>query len=499
MFYWIEFDRLKEQFLFTPGDPLLFTSSLFLFSFFVLLVFYRIFNSSKNIRIFTLLIFSLFFYYKAAGYYAAILIVSALLNYVAGALIFRQKTMAQKRTVLVTAIILNVAAIGYFKYTNFILQIVADLSAGKFEPLDIFLPIGISFYTFKAMSYLIDIYYEFITPVKSFRDFSLFIFFFPNLLIGPIDRASKFLPQIESEPILTKEDFGKAVFLLCSGLIKKGVIADYISFNFVDRVFDVPLRFTGVENLLAVYAYALQIFCDFSGYTDMALGIALLLGFKLMDNFNWPFKANNIAEFWRRWHISLSTWFLDYFFKPLQMIFRDMRMAGNALALFLTFVVIGIWHGASWMYIVFGLIHGAYISISLLTQKYRKNFYTKIGIVNSKWLKAVQILITFHLVCFSWIFFRAPNFEIAFNVLEQIFTRFHIEVLPQFISGYQTIIGMMIIGFTLHFITGKWAEFLQSLITRMPLLLKATVLALVIWLVIQAKSADIQPFLYFQF
>ena len=182
------------------------------------------------------------------------------------------------------------------------------------------------------------------------------------------------LPQIDKEPFLSKEDFGKAIFLISAGLFKKVVVADYISMNFVDRIFDFPLRYTGVENLLAIYGYVLQIYCDFSGYSDMAIGIALLFGFKLMDNFNSPFKATSIADFWRRWHISLSKWLLDYLFKPIQLSLRHLRMMANIIALFITFLICGIWHGAGWNFILWGAMHGFMMSFGLLVQKPKINF-----------------------------------------------------------------------------------------------------------------------------
>ena len=266
-----------------------------------------------------------------------------------------------------------------------------DISNKQIDPLAIFLPIGISFYTFKSLTYVFDIYYDTLNLLY-LQDFSLYIFYFPNILMGPIDRASAFLPQIDQEPFISKEDIGRATFLIIAGLIKKVVIADYISLNFVDRVFDFPLRFTGVENLLAIYGYTLQIYCDFSGYTDMAIGVSLLLGFKLMDNFNSPFKATSIADFWRRWHISLSRWLQDYLFKPLQFQFRSMRVFGNMLALLITFFICGLWHGAGWNFIIWGTLHGFMMSFALIIQKPKLRLYNFLKINNTKSLKLIRQL-----------------------------------------------------------------------------------------------------------
>lgn len=337
MLWNIDLTKIPELLSFNPADPLIFNTSLFLILFSVFLLFYNLFGKNKSVRIGMLIFFSLFFYYKSAGYYAGILVLLAGVNFLSGKWIAGTEKLSYKRFYLFLTVIINLGILGYFKYTNFIIDILNGISSSEISALNIFLPIGISFYTFKSLSYVFDIYLESMESTNSFRDFSLYVFFFPNILAGPIDRASAFLPQIDNEPYLSKEDLGKAVLLIMVGLIKKVVIADYIGINFVDRVFDFPLRFTGLENLAAVYAYALQIYCDFSGYTDMAIGIALLLGFKLMDNFNYPFKATSIADFWRRWHISLSKWLLDYLFKPIQMSARSLRVFGNITALLVTF------------------------------------------------------------------------------------------------------------------------------------------------------------------
>jgi len=500
MFNSIDIDKLLNLFVFDPHDPLLFSTSFFLFFFFGLLIFYRLFANNKNLRIFTIIVFSLFFYYKAAGAYFVILISSTFLNFYAGKIIGKIEVGNYKRQlVLVITLLVNLGLLGYFKYTNFFLQIYNDLSSGNIQPLDIFLPIGISFYTFKALSYVIDIYLETFEPIKSVRDFSLFMFFFPNLLIGPIDRAANFIPQIDEDKGITKEIIGKGLFLIMFGLLKKTLIADYISLNFVDRVFDSPLRFTGFENLMAVYGYAIQLYCDFSGYTDMALGIAMMLGFNLMDNFNWPYKATSIADFWRRWHISMSSWLLDYLFRPLQMTFRNMRMFGNALALMITFVAIGLWHGASWMFLFFGALHGFYVVVSILTKNIKKKFFKAVKLENTKLLIVIQIIITFHLAVFSFLFFRSPDFTTATSILTQIFTSFHSEVISQFVEGYSYIIFLMVFVMVLHYCPEGWRSKVENLISKTPLVGQAILLALVVWIAIQAKSADLQPFLYFKF
>lgn len=495
----IDFNKLLQLFVYEPKDPLLFSSSLFLFLFFGLLVLYKVFSKFTNIRISILILFSLFFYYKASGMFLILLLASSFINYFAAKLIHSSGEGIKRRLMFVAVVLLNLGALVYFKYTNFFIQIVNDLSSGKIEPLNILMPIGISYFTFKALSYVIDIYMELYEPAENVSDFVLYMVFFPNILLGPIDRPDAFIPQIRKDYELTNVQIGQALLLIGSGVVKKIVIADYIYSNFIVRVFDSPTRFTGIENLIAVYGNALYIYCDFSGYVDMALGIALLLGFKIMDNFNAPYKATSVADFWRRWHISLSTWLLDYLFRPLQMKFRSLKIFGNGLALFITFAICGLWHGANWPFIFWGALHGAYMVISLFTKNIRTSFYKKIGIENSIGLKIFQGVITFHLVLFGWIFFSAGTFQNASDIIKQIIYFFHGEVFTQFIDGYKTVFGLMIFGYVMHFFPVKWRDKSSELLGKVPAIGQAVILALIIWIAIQAKSADIQPFIYLQF
>ncbi|VAX26311.1 Probable poly(beta-D-mannuronate) O-acetylase [hydrothermal vent metagenome] len=484
---------------FNPNDPLMFGSGLFLFLFFFLLVFYRLFANSKNARILLLIIFSLYFYYKASGLFFLLLIINAAANFQFGRLMGEAAEQSKKRMILILSLIFNLGILGYFKYTNFFIELASNVQNGSFDPVDIILPIGISFYTFKSLSYVIDIYLEIMKPTNSFRDFSLFVFFFPNILAGPIDRASKFLPQLQQDYNITRRDIAMGLMLIMMGLVKKIMIADYISLNFVDRVFEVPLRFTGVENLLAVYGYTLQLYADFSGYSDIAIGIALLLGFRLMENFNYPFKAKSIADFWRRWHISLSSWLLDYVFRPLQINFRNWRTTGNVAALIITFLLIGVWHGASWAFVIWGLLHGIYMAVGLITRNSKKNIFDKFKLTDTKLLGFAQIFVTFNLVAFSFLFFRADSFETASSILNQIYFFFKPEVFTQFIAGYTPTFILIAFGFLFHFLPSSLLDKTVNVLEGMPLVVQALLLAVVIWSVVQVQYADLQPFIYFQF
>src|SRR6218665_1036144 len=308
---WVD---VQNWFTYNPKEPLLFNTGLFLGLF---VVFYGIYILTRNtfrLRLVYVILFSLFFYYKSSGVYFLLLLLSSVVDYGLSQIIYRESRDGVKKLYLVISVILNLALLGYFKYMNFLIVTYNDMFHGNFALHNVFLPVGISFYTFQSMSYIIEIYREEIKPTKNYIEYLFFVSFFPQLVAGPIVRAKDFLPQIYQKLNLTKQDVNNALFLIIGGLIKKTVISNYISVNFVDRVFDTPLSYTSFENLMASYGYAIQIYCDFSGYSDMAIGIALLLGFKLPVNFRTPYKSTSITDFWRRWHISLSTWLKDFLY-----------------------------------------------------------------------------------------------------------------------------------------------------------------------------------------
>ncbi|MFM7428555.1 MAG: MBOAT family O-acyltransferase, partial [Flammeovirgaceae bacterium] len=403
------------------------------------------------------------------------------------------KTQWKRKFLLVVSLVANLGVLGYYKYTNFLFELVTDVSGATFQHFDVFLPVGISFFTFQSMSYTIDVYRRELKPVSNILDYAFFVSFFPQLVAGPIVRAADFIPQVRQPTFVTKEMFGRGVFLIGTGLFKKAVISNYISLNFVDRIFDAPALYTGLENLVGVYGYALQIYCDFSGYSDMAIGIALMLGFHFTKNFNSPYQSANLTEFWRRWHISLSTWLKDYLY---------ISMGGNRkgiwrtyLNLIITMLLGGLWHGASGRFILWGGLHG----LALAVHKYVSSF--KIVLPHS--LKGpstvLSIVATFHFACFCWIFFRAETMELAGQMIYQIMFHFNPGVFGSFLVGYKTIILLMIIGFLLHFTPSSWEQWGETAVTKLPLVGKALFLLAVILVVVQTKSSDIQPFIYFQF
>lgn len=483
------YNYLMSFLKYNAKQPLLFNSGLFLILFIIFLGIFLLLEKKKLLRTLWTVAFSLLFYYKSSGNYVLILLFSTVIDFVLGNLIYQAKTKGSKKLFLILSLLSNLGLLAYFKYTNFFIDTI-NAFGGNLNALNIFLPIGISFYTFQTLSYSIDIYRGNLKPVDSFFDFAFFVSFFPQLVAGPIVRAADFLPQIGKRLQLTKADLGRATLLIAGGLFKKAVISDYISVNFVDRIFDNPLLYSGFENLMGVYAYALQIYCDFSGYSDMAIGIALLLGFRLPINFNSPYQSASITEFWRRWHISLSSWLRDYLY---------ISMGGNRggqlktyFNLIMTMLLGGLWHGASWKFVLWGLMHGGMLAIEKFFKsifKIPKNIFTHL----------VAVFLTFNFVSFCWIFFRASDFKNAIEVIQQIALGFDFNIVQQVSFAYPYIFLVLIIGYLLHFTPQKWEEILAHFLSKMPLVLKAAIIAVVAWISIQVSSGELVPFIYFQF
>ena len=486
----IDFHKLLQEFVYNPKEPMIFSSGFFLFLFLGFVAVYSLVYKHNTLKNIYLTLFSIFFYYKSSGLYFILLLITAVVDYNLARQLARTDDKRKRVLYLVISLVVNIGMLVYFKYTNFFLGIAYDLFNKPFDPLNIFLPVGISFFTFQSLSYTIDIYRRNIEPVKNISEFAFFVTFFPQMVAGPIVRASVFLPQVRKTPYVSRADFGKAIFLICIGLFKKAVISDYISINFVDRIFDNPGLYTGLENLFGVYGYALQIYCDFSGYTDMAIGIALLLGYKLPVNFNSPYQSASITEFWRRWHISLSTWLRDYLY---------ISLGGNRkgkirtyINLMITMLLGGLWHGAALKFVIWGALHGAGLAVE-------KFIGSVVQIPKNKLTRVLGVIITFHFVCFAWVYFRADNMAVVNAMLTQITTAFHPEILGDFIKGYPYILMLMAFGYLLHFIPSHIELQTQQLVVKSPFVLKVAYLLVIVFVVIQIKSSEIQPFIYFQF
>ena len=358
-------EKLVSMLTYDASQPLIFSSGLFLFLFAGFLFFYGFTRRAPMARIVYVILFSLYFYYKSSGIYFLLLVFASVSDYWIAHAIYKVRTQRAKYWLVGLSVLVNLGMLGYFKYTNFLIEIANNLfGQGFLNFQNIFLPVGISFFVFQSMSYTIDICRGQLKPLNNWADYLFYLSFFPQLVAGPIVRAKDFIPQIRQNPLrVTREMFGMGVFLILIGLFKKAVISDYISLNFVDRIFDEPLLYSGFECLMGIYGYALQIYCDFSGYSDMAIGLGHFFGFHFLENFNYPYESRSVTEFWRRWHISLSTWFREYVYIPLGGNRKGLgrQLLNIAIVWFLT----GLWHGASWNFVLWGV----YYAVLLLLEK----------------------------------------------------------------------------------------------------------------------------------
>ena len=491
-------DRLQALFAYDASSPLIFSSGLFLFLFAGFLLVYSAFRRAPMARIVYVIAFSLYFYYKSSGIYFLLLVFAAASDFLIARGIYRARFRWTKRWLVVLSVAVNLGMLGYFKYTNFLIDISNQLfGQGFLQFQNIFLPVGISFFVFQSMSYTIDIYRGQLKPLSNWLDYLFYLSFFPQLVAGPIVRARDFIPQIRQNPVVvTREMFGTGVFLILTGLFKKAIISDYISLNFVDRIFDEPLLYSGFECLMGIYGYALQIYCDFSGYSDMAIGIALLLGFRFPKNFDAPYKSATITEFWRRWHISLSTWLRDYLYISLGGNRKGrIRTYGNLL---LTMLLGGLWHGAAVRFILWGGLHGAALALHKLWMALVPGA-TATGAQMHWWSRAAGMLLTFNIVCLGWLMFRAESMQTVSLMLHQIFENFNAAMIPQVVTGYAAVFALIAAGYILHLLPSAVGAVAQRIVVHAPLVLQVLMAAAMIWCVMQIKSSDIQPFIYFQY
>ena len=542
-----DWNAFLQQFLYDSKNPLLFNNGFFVYFFTLFILLFFALRNHHKARRYVFCIFSLYFFYKASGWFVGLVLVSAVVDFFLSNAIYREKSQSKKKFLLVLSILFNLGMLFYFKYTDFFIEISNSLFDTNFNPLNLILPIGISFYTFENLSYTVDVYRGEFKPANKFSDYLLFLAFFPKLMMGPIVRAHDFVPQINEPYVISERDFAKGFFLIISGLIKKLVISDYITLNMVDYMFDNPALHTGVENLMAVYGYAMVIYCDFSGYSEIAIGIALWLGFKIPPNFMSPYQSLNITEFWRRWHISLSTWLKDYLYIPLggnrnfsvaSFIFVGGFLVGSFImgvelfhlsnlwaavvsaVLLLIFIIPavitrktsgiaanfnllttmllgGFWHGASWNFIIWGAIHGVGLGIHkiwmLLTDK------SLSSLNQSRIYKIISGILTFHFVCFAWIFFKAEDLEIAKTMIYQIFNNFDISVFGPFYDNYKGVVWMILVAMVLHLIPDNLADKVIARTKTIPMVVYILVFFLFLILYGYFKSAEQVMPIYLQF
>lgn len=504
IFEGFDINTLKDLLLYDQKNPLLFNTGLFLGLFAIFLLIYSAMRRWKNVKLIFVILFSLYFYYKSSAECCFILLGVCFFDFLLGKAMGKvaPRSRAGGRWLVFLNVVVNVGMLVYFKYFNLLYETFANITNTSFDALDIILPAGISFFVFRSISYIVDVYRGDMEPADNLLEYIFFLTFFPPLLAGPVVRARDMMPQIKQNPIATRAMVSEGLFLIMAGLIKKVVISDYISGNFVDRIFENPHLYSGVENVLGIFGFAIQIYCDFSGYSDMAIGIALMLGYRFKDNFDSPYKAQNPSEFWRRWHISLSSWLRDYIYIP---------MGGNRHGRFRTYfnqmttmVVGGLWHGASWMYMMWGVLQGfllighkAIHSVYRLPKRLRGN----------KTIRALNIFVTFIIVIAGMTMFRfamaTPHVDESIEGLtrmtNQIAYNFHLDVLPQFIEAYAFIVIAIVAGFLLHFAPHSWTVRLRGIWTATHPLLQTIFLALFLFLIIQVRQSDLVPFVYLRY
>lgn len=493
-----------------PSDPLIFTSSLFWLFFLFVLAGYSLVYRKLFVRNSFLYLISLYFYYKTGGLFLLLLILVTLIDYSCGILISRSRTRFSRRLLVLVSIVSNLGILAYFKYSGFIVEVVNDffgtelvvrdiigafsndLMGTSFDVSHIVLPVGISFFTFQSLSYIFDVYRNKCSPVRNIVDFGFYVSFFPQLVAGPIVRASEFIPQVYTEYHLAKREFSHAVFLIMKGLVKKVIISDFIAVNFIDRVFDMPTLYSGLENLIAVYGYGLQIYCDFSGYTDIAIGLGLLLGFRLPLNFNSPYKASGLSDFWKRWHISLSRWLKDYLYIPLGG--NRKGKIRSLVNIMITMLLGGLWHGANVRFLIWGGLHG----LGLVANKVWLWIFGR-GIAKNRISRFLPVFLTFNFVIFCWIFFRAQDMHDATIIIRQIFLHFQPISYSNLLPVYGSVFAIMAAGYFVHFLPERIKESYRGFFINLPLTAQMVIVLFIAFLLFRMKSAEVIPFIYFRF
>ena len=451
-----------------------------------------------------LLLIASYYFYMAWNYkYIILILISTTIDYFAGINIHKSNDTRLRKFLLIISLSANLGLLFFFKYFNFF----GDSINVLFSKFNIFynvpayhylLPVGISFYTFQTMSYTIDVYKGKQTPERHFGRFALFVSFFPQLVAGPIERSVNLLPQFRKHHVFDYERVKNGILLMVWGFFKKVVIADRLA-EYVNMVYNHPHDFGGLHNIVATFFFSFQIYCDFSGYSDIAIGSALIMGYSLMTNFRRPYLSMSIREFWQRWHISLSTWFRDYVYIPL---------GGNRVVkwrwyynLFITFLVSGLWHGAEWTFVIWGALHGFYLIFAIWTNGLREKFNRFIGLMKHPRLyKTVQVLVTFVLVYFSWIFFRANNMSDALLFIRRMFHftgegslnvyHFHID----FYIAFASIFVLLLVEYLEEYI-----NLYQKLRAAAPRTVKWALLVTVLLIIFVLGVWDEADFLYFQF
>ena len=448
----------------------------------------------KRLRLGLLLVASYVFYAGWSVNYLPLLFFCSTLDYALGIAIENARTPRGKKAWLALTLLSNLGILAVFKYWNFGMDSLAWVAQATALPipavyLRLALPIGISFFTFMSLSYVIDVYRGEIPACRSYLRYLTFIAFFPHLVAGPIVRGRDLLPALDRDVELTADTGGEALFYIAMGLVKKVIIGDYLALNLVDRVFAAPGNYSGLEALFGIYGYAVQVYCDFSGYTDIAIGSALLLGYRFPKNFDAPFRSANLVEFWRRWHISLSSWLRDYVYIPLGG--SRYGRPRKYLNVFLTMVICGIWHGAAWTFVLFGVIQGAAVAA---THAFRDLIGAKEGAPAPAWRTAILVVLTFHFTAASFVFIRAESVQKVLDVYARVgtLTTFHPNLSAPVLVA---LFGGLLAQWSPAVLYAR----MKDTFVRLPAPAQGFVLFAVAAALREVTSAEAVPFVYFQF
>lgn len=609
-------EYLQKVFSFDENSPLLFTQMQFWVFFCFVFAGFSLMQRRTLMRNAYLMAVSLLFYYKTSGLFVGLLLFVTCSDFLIAKRIYASTERWQKRLWLALSVTLDLSILCYFKYSYFFADIVGQIFgielkvtnvaaewfntvAGTplFSADRIILPVGISFYTFQVISYTADVYRGLVRPVRNILDFGFYVSFFPQLVAGPIVKASDFIPQLYKRYFLSRRMFGIAIFMILGGLAKKIILSDYLALNFVDRVFANPMLFTGFENTAALFVYSLQVYADFSGYTDIAIGLSLLMGFYLPRNFNSPYKAENCSNFWKRWHISLSRWLQTYLYIPLggnrsigfgtyfwitvltlsllilsgsiwvalctallaiivlitAMRFPERRRKIYAnLNSMITMLLGGLWHGASLNFLIWGGLNGAgmiaykfwrdsrpllravittvlalgcwILTLSWPAPLWRMMFWLTVFIAASAWIRIRiedttlwrkiigrpwSILVTFTFISFTRLFFRsgsnldpASANQKAWQTANDMVTRIGSHWSGNewdIINAYSNVFLLFLLGMTIHWLPENWKRRYRLAFASLPLPVMCTICILTVFIIYQFVSAEMQPFIYFQF
>lgn len=469
----------------------------FIFFFFLIAAVTLFYSVSSRYRNYVFLIVNYAFYSYVDYRFTILLIAVTSVTYLLGEQIRKNTDHTKRKVYLIVGLIFNISILGFFKYYNFFIESINhffnSFNLGiNLSTLNILLPIGLSFYIFQTLTFLFDIYYETIEEKYSYIEFAIFASFFPTVVAGPIERASRLLPQIKVEKKFSSKLLTDGIMLISIGMVRKVIIADS-SGMIVNHIIADPQYFTSLEVLVGILLFTIQVYNDFAGYSNISRGIGIIFGYDILVNFKQPYFATSVADFWRRWHISLSTWLRDYLFKPLQLKLRNFGNYGNAIAILITFIICGIWHGASWNFIIWGFLHGFFMSFAIIFSKQKQLLR---GVFkNTKFLSVIQITSTLMLIIFANIFFRTVDIKHASIVFEQLFKFSSGEFAFRFIK---ILLGYSLFSYLIDYFENKFNS--DLFLTKVPQPIRyGFVISSWVIIIMYLISSEKLPFLYGQF